>query len=59
MPTCVWCKGEGDEFISTYKYGITLQPTTYHMSITPEYAVLLALNARREEKNFETKTKIL
>ena len=59
MPICVWKEGEHDEYISEYKYGITLQPTTYSMSITPEYAVLLALNARREEKTFENQTKIL
>lgn len=59
MPKCVWCSGADDEYISNYRYGITLQPTTYHMSVTPEYAVLLALNARRECRQFETKTKVL
>ena len=59
MPKCVWCGGTDDEYISNYRYGITLQPTTYHMSVTPEYAILLALNARRECDQFETKTKVL
>ena len=59
IPKCVWCRGADDEYISNYRYGITLQPTTYHMSVTPEYAILLVLNARRECKQFETKTKIL
>ena len=59
IPICVWKEGGHDEYISDYKYGITLQPTTYSMSITPEYAILLALTSRRDEKNFENKTKIL
>ena len=59
MPPVVWNRGKADEFKSTYKYGITLQPTTYSMSITPEYAFLLSQNMRGETHEFEIKTKVL
>ena len=59
MPPVVWNRGKADEFKSNYKYGITLQPTTYSMSITPEYAFLLSQNMRGETDEFEIKTKVL
>ena len=59
MPNCMWNVGEYDEYKADYRHGITMQPTTYHMGITPEYALLLALNAPRETKAFETNTKIV
>ena len=59
MPDCVWNAGGYDEYKAEYRHGITMQPTTYHMGITPEYALLLALNAPLETKAFENNTKII
>ena len=37
-----WNAGEYDEYKSTYKYGINMQPTTYTMSVTDEYMDLIS-----------------
>ncbi len=52
QPTVTFCKGKYDEFISTYKYAICLQPTTYVMSKTEEFIDLITSIANSQTALF-------
>lgn len=41
MDVVVWNKGQQDEYISQYRYGINSLPTTYNMSMKNEYIDLI------------------
>lgn len=59
MKEIVWNKGLPDEYKSSYKYGITAQPTTYSLGMTPEYLLFVIENMRKETRLFDNETKIL
>lgn len=50
---CIWNYGKYDEYRSTYKYGISLQPTTYKLGISLDYYLLMIENQRERTKIFE------
>lgn len=37
QPSCIWNKGQPDEYISSYQYGVHATPTTYKLDVTDEY----------------------
>lgn len=41
QPQVIFNEGQYDEYISRYKHGVCLQPTSYTMSLTKEYGELL------------------
>lgn len=43
MDTVIWNKGQEDEYISHYRYGINSLPTTYCMSMKDEYIDLIEI----------------
>ena len=52
QPNCIWNYGKDDEYKSTYKYGISMQPTTYKLGITLDYYALMLENMRGVTKVF-------
>ena len=53
MEEIIWNKGQYDEFVSTSKHGICMQPTTYALGITDDYLVQI-FNAWIYNKEDET-----
>lgn len=50
---------QGNRYISNYKYGIVLQPTTYKLGITDKYETLCQYFYIKEcEKRYEQKTRL-
>ena len=49
---CIWNYGKYDEYKSTYRYGISMQPTTYKLGITLDYYALMLENMRGVTKVF-------
>jgi hypothetical protein len=59
MTPVTWCKGKKDEYYSTQKFGICLQPTTYELSINPVFALQALLNNWKITEVLKNETKIL
>lgn len=53
QPTILWNEGYKDEFLSTYKYGICGQPTTYTLGMSFDYYSLILKEASKKTKIFE------
>lgn len=56
---CIWNYGREDEYRSSYKYGISMQPTTYKLGISLDYYLLMLENMRKETKIFSEQSEIL
>lgn len=63
MEEIAWNKGQYDEFVSTSKHGICMQPTTYALGITDEYLVQIfnswIYNKEDETEILKHETKLL
>ena len=54
MPTITWNKGEYDEYVSHYKWGITMRPTGYALGISDNYAELIEAGYQNHLKALPT-----